>query len=395
MNSIAFIHVLSLDTVGGVESLYAHFIAEALRRGEARHFTSVCGKPPHRKFFQQFETLQYKPFLEEHIMGFRLPRFLRHIVHIRRGMVEDLVKPHFWVFWNRIEASPPPGSSVYYEHGAAWNVSVSKKRLHFLSHCSQCVANSHAAAIILKEKWHVTSPITLVPNPLRPDIAISEMPKSLLPHSPLRLGFIGRLVPVKGLFIALHTLKVLRDRGIDATLTVAGEGPIKATAQQHSSALGISSSVTWKGCLDTVTDFYDAIDILLVPSLREPLGLVSLEAAARGVPVIAAAVDGLPEAVLDGETGICVCPTLPLSNSHELVVFPDAIPDVVVNPVTQTIQSPKVIDPVHMAHAIERLLNDPETYRRCSVQGLCHARSRADFSSYYNALHSILTMKGV
>jgi glycosyltransferase involved in cell wall biosynthesis len=294
------------------------------------------------------------------------------------------------MFWNRIEESLPPGTAAYYEHGAAWNVPVSKKRLEFLSHCSHYIANSQAAAIILKEKWQVSSPITVVPNPLRPDVIITDTPKALSPSVPLRLGFIGRLVPVKGLFVALHTLKALRDRGVSATLTIAGVGPLEAIARQHSSALGISSSVTWKGCLDSVTDFYDSIDLLLVPSLREPLGLVSLEAAARGVPVIAAAVDGLPEAVLHGTTGICVSPTLMLSEAKDLVMFLDAIPDVIVNPVTKTLEPPKVSDPAHMADAIEFLLNNQDVYRLYSTNGMCHARSRADFPSYFDALSVVL-----
>jgi glycosyltransferase involved in cell wall biosynthesis len=305
-------------------------------------------------------------------------------------MVHDIVKPTFWAFWNRIEDSPPPGEAVYYEHGAAWNVKVSKKRLNFLSHCSRYIANSHAAALILQEKWHISSPITVIENPLRPDICIVDTPKTIASSHPIRLGFIGRLVPVKGLFVALHTLKTLIDRGVDASLFVAGVGQLEQAGKQRAAELGVSSSVIWKGCVDSVTEFYDSLDVLLVPSIREPLGLVALEAAARGVPVIASSVDGLPEAVLDGKTGLCVPPTLTVTQAHDILVFDDMLPDLVVDPIARVIQAPKVVNPSHFADAVERLVNDPALYKAFSMQGLCHAKSRADFHSYFNALQNIL-----
>lgn len=390
MTSPILIHVVSLDTVGGVESLYVHFITEALSRGTALHYTSVCGKPPHKKFSSQFEKLGYKTFLEEHLFGIRLPRFLRSIARLRRWMVHDIVKPTYWVFWNRIEERLPPGPAVYYEHGAAWNVAVTKKRKQFLSACSSCIANSHAAAVVLKEKWHINAPITVVPNPLRPDISIVDTPRAPSHLSSIHLGFIGRLVPVKGLFVALHALKILKDRGIAVTLSIAGVGPLETKAKQYASNMGIGDCVFWKGCVEVVTDFYDSIDILLVPSIREPLGLVSLEAAARGVPVIAAAVDGLPEGVLDGKTGICLQPTLKLEEAEEFLPSPGTLPDVVVDTASQTLVQPKVINPVDLADAIERLMNDPQCYGQYSLNGICHARSRADFHSYFNALQNIL-----
>ena len=347
------IHVLSLDTIGGVETLYAHFLEEALARGTAVHHTSVCGKPPNKKLLMRFEKIAHTPFLEEHVMGVRLPRFLRGLVHIRRGMVEEIAKPSAWVFWNRIEDSIPTGTTIYYEHGAAWNVPITKNRTKFLQHSSKIVANSHAAALVLKEKWHVDAPICVVPNPLRPDLPISEISRSLQSTNSIRLGLIGRLVPVKGLFVALHTLKVLVDRGINATLSIAGVGQLESMGRRFAEKLGLSSFVTWRGCVESVTDFYDSIDLLLVPSIREPLGLVSLEAAARGVPVIAAAVDGLPEAVIDGKTGLCIAPTISLASAKELLPSMLGVPEVVVNPITKSLQEPKVLDPAHLADAIE------------------------------------------
>jgi glycosyltransferase involved in cell wall biosynthesis len=383
------IHVLSLDTIGGVEALYIHYLQEALSRGTAIHFTSVCGKPPQKAFSEHFESIGHRPFLEEYVCGVRLPRFLRSIVHIRRSMVQGIVNPTYWVFWNRIESQCPSGEAIYYEHGGAWNLAPTKGRRKFLAHCAHYIANSQAAAIMLKEKWHVNRPIHVIPNPLRPDIPIIETPRKPPQGNVVRLGCIGRLVPVKGTLVALHALKILLERGINATLSIAGEGHLENTTRKLADRLGITKSVIWNGRLSSITGWFDSIDILLVPSIREPLGLVALEAAARGAPVIAAGVDGLPEAVLDKKTGLCLKPTIPLSAARDLLLDVNGLPDLVVDPASCQLRPPLVVDPSTYADAIELLINDPTRYTEYSANAIIHAKSRSDFTAYYNALSEL------
>ena len=241
----------SLDTVGGVESLYMHYLVDALARGSAIHYTCISGKYPHLAFTKALEKLSHKPFLEQYIMGLRLPRFLHSIIHIRRGMIEDLVNPTAWIYWNRIEDRVPPGTAIYYEHGASWSLPVTKARTQFLKNASLFLANSHAATVMLREKWDVQSPIRVIPNPLRPDIAICTPRTAPLPHE-LRLGYIGRLVPIKGSFVALYVLKELLDRKIPSTLQIAGVGDLEADLRRCAGRLGIAHAVIWKGSIQNV-----------------------------------------------------------------------------------------------------------------------------------------------
>lgn len=385
-----FIHVLSLDTVGGVEALYVHYLQDALARGGAIHYTCVSGKHPHPHFAEFLSKCSHKPFLEQYVMGMRLPKWLRVITNIRRGIVEDLVKPTSWVFWNRIEDKTPPGPSIYYEHGASWTLEPTKKRTAFLRHPKAFIANSEAASIMLQKRWNVTSPISVVPNPLRPDIALASAPRTLSSSAPLRLGFIGRLVPVKGPLIPLHVLKYFLDARIPTTLSIAGVGEEEASMKSLAKKLNISSSVAFNGCVSDVASWFDSIDILLVPSIREPLGLVSLEAAARGVPVIAANVDGLAEVVLHEKSGVLVEPKIPLEKAGSLISGFSGLPNVVVSPRLKDLVAPQVIDPKDVFHAICRFLHTPSLYEACSVHGLEVARARSSFDTYALALKSIL-----
>lgn len=69
--------------------------------------------------------------------------------------------------------------------------------------------------------------------------------------------------------------------------------------------------VKWLGLRTNVQDFMAAFDVLVVPSIEEPLGLVALESLAAGTPVIASQIGGLPEIVRPGENGMLVPPKDP------------------------------------------------------------------------------------
>ncbi len=246
------------------------------------------------------------------------------------------------------------------------------------------LANSHAAKRVLELKWDIKSPITIIDNPLKPTIQAAIAPKKAPTH--LRLGFIGRLIPLKGVSLILHALTAFQAQNV--SLTIAGDGPEKEALMAE--ALRLNVPVTFFGAIKDVSGFYDAIDVLIVPSIREPLGLVAQEAALRGCPVIAAKVDGLPEVVLDQQTGFCITPKLDIAHYHHFGGKNHNLPDLVYDPTTDALTTPKLIDPKDLAAAIAHLMQNPALFEQLSQNAITFAKMRPSFDQYAQTLLSFL-----
>ena len=124
------------------------------------------------------------------------------------------------------------------------------------------------------------------------------------------IGYVGRLDAFKGIETVLSAFAAVAKRVPSARLLVAGDGNDEQSAhfRREAGELGIGNAVKWLGVVpyDEMPGFYRSIDVLLAPSFHETFGLAALEAAASGVPVVAADVDGLRAIVEDGATGYLV-----------------------------------------------------------------------------------------
>lgn len=130
-----------------------------------------------------------------------------------------------------------------------------------------------------------------------------------------------------------------------AFFVLAGDGPERVTLEEQARRLRLDGRVKFLGHRHDIAELLSACDLFVLPSLYEGLPLSILEAMASGKPVVATAVSGNPEAVLNGETGLLVPPG----------------------------------DPTSLAKAINSLLADPDLARQLGVSGA--ERARREFSA--------------
>ena len=127
-----------------------------------------------------------------------------------------------------------------------------------------------------------------------------------IPEDRFVVGWIGRMTAIKRVPDILAAFKVLRERGIDATLCLVGDGPDRDAIEQLASDLGIVRDVLLVGYQRDVAPYYAFFDALLLPSANEGTPVVAIEALAAGRPVVATRVGGVPDVVDDNESGFLV-----------------------------------------------------------------------------------------
>lgn len=127
------------------------------------------------------------------------------------------------------------------------------------------------------------------------------------------LLYVGRLVREKGVDVLIAALAKLRHRFADMQLVVVGDGEEGDSLKACAATLDVADRVSFVGSVprDDLFGLYTEASVIIVPSRVEPFGLVALEAAHAARPVIASAVGGLPEVVVDNRTGLLVPPDSP------------------------------------------------------------------------------------
>ncbi len=173
---------------------------------------------------------------------------------------------------------------------------------------------------------------------------------------------VGRLVPLKGHRFLIEALSLLAKDFPDLGLLIAGAGEEEAALRAETEALGLSDRVVFLGLRRDIPDLLGLSELLVLPSSREGLPIVLLEALAASLPVVVTPVGGIPEVVEDGKTGFFV---------------------------TQ--------EPASIASALRRILESPESSRAMGANARRLIEERYDIRSvarrYENLYRSLLAKR--
>jgi glycosyltransferase involved in cell wall biosynthesis len=163
-----------------------------------------------------------------------------------------------------------------------------------------------------------------------------------LPHHAPIVGNVAALVPHKGQRHLIEAAAIVVTKVPDARFVIAGEGELRPALERQIKDHHLEKHVFLAGFRPDVLSVHKAFDIFVMSSVTEGLGTSLLDAMACGKPIVATTAGGMPEVVVDGQTGLLVPP-----RDHEA-----------------------------MANAIIRLLTDVRARRAMGAAGEARVRER-------------------
>jgi len=228
---------------------------------------------------------------------------------------------------------------------------LDRRHLHFMDHVV-CVSEGQAEKV---RHWCRVPParLSVIRNSARLAAFKSAAPGarerllSFFPHgsavSRVALAA-GRLSPEKGFGVLVEAAARICRENSSAGVVIFGEGMLRGELERRVAGLGLAGRVVLPGFRTDLDSLIGAADVVVLPSFTEGLSNVALEASAAGVPLVATAVGGTPEVVVDGMTGYLVPPG----------------------------------DPAALAERVSELLRDSTARARMSAAG--RERMRAEFT---------------
>jgi glycosyltransferase involved in cell wall biosynthesis len=164
-----------------------------------------------------------------------------------------------------------------------------------------------------------------------------------------RIGTLGRLVEKKGVEVLIRAVAQLRERPYRIELSIAGDGPLRGDLEKLAVDLGLGETVRFEGSMphDQVQSWMHGLDAFVLACKQDANGdmdgipVVLMEAMSQAVPVISTRLSGIPELVMDGETGLLAAPG----------------------------------DPDELAEHIDRLLTAPDLRQQLAEHAVDHVRS--------------------
>lgn len=259
------------------------------------------------------------------------PKLTRELYRLMREVRPDIVHTHSSLS-GRIAAKTCRTPVVYTKHnlvripneaGVVPPKAGSLKRLVNRAVASllsdQVIAVSAGVEKELVESGIPASLVTAIPNGI--DLS-PYRPRRARPKDGQRgviFGTVARLHRQKALDVMLEAAKLVLASEPSARLIVGGTGPQEDVLKAKLKELRLEPYVKMAGFVSDVPGFLEQLDIYVLSSDYEGLPLAVLEAMGAGLPVVSTAVGGVPEAVVDGETGLLVPPRQPKALAQAMV----------------------------------------------------------------------------
>ena len=188
--------------------------------------------------------------------------------------------------------------------------------------CSEAVRTFH-----INRKWYPESKTQVIHNST--DISKFNVPTDKIavrrrlqfPESSVIIGTVASLTEQKGHKYLIEAAKKITAKEKNILFVFVGNGGLRKNLEEMVCSNNLETSIKFLGLRKDIPEIMSSLDIFTLPSLWEGFGIVITEAMASGLPVIASNVDGIPEIVVDGETGILVPPKSPQELAEAVLIL--------------------------------------------------------------------------
>ena len=318
MGRRTIVQIVAPGEVGGLESVVLALSAGLMDRGH-RVITAVVSEPRDGQHpfvtalnragvtTEEFSVPRRAYLKERALVSEMCDRIRPDVVHTH-GYRPDIL--HAASRWN------PSFATVTTLHGSSRRGGTTTVheliQLALLRRFDAVIAVSRKLADELRGRWARPDQLHVVPNGLsdhRPPATVEEARRELgLPSTGLVIGWVGRLIPVKGADVFLRAMARLK--GLSMTVSVIGDGPERATLEAIARAEGLDDRVRFHGVVADAARLLSAYDVFVLSSRSEGTPITLLEAVAAKVPVVVTSVGGVPDVVGPAE-GMVVPPEDP------------------------------------------------------------------------------------
>ena len=335
----------------------------------------------------------------KYIGGMKIPGWPKSLRAARERWLFDAAAADTGIIWDgfsRLQVAREMRAHglrcLYWEHGASWysHHRVAKVE-QFWPLLDGIFCNSNAARRMLQLRWDCPMTVDVCLNGVASSLRSRKAKVRELPtRRPVRFGTAGHLRTYKGAHIAIAAIAKLRQRGVEAELCIAGTGPKQPQMQALAERLGVQDNIHFYGFVSDMQSFYDELDCYVHPAMREAFGLVCAEAMLAGCPVIATEVDGLPEVVTHGQTGLCVAPRRAAAELAELDTELEDRVDCVYDPRTDSVIEPRFIDPSDLADAMAAVATQQDQLATYSRNAIEDANGRLSFERHMERVNAVV-----
>lgn len=320
---------------GGIEIISAQLMAALSTRGHEFVIVTAHGRLalPEQMDYQAMPVYRF-PMIEA-LTSKNLRQILtiqREIAAIKQAFQPDLIHLHLGgptplAYFQLQTAQIAPAPMLVTVHNCFTNFDARTDTVlgQCLRSATWITAGSETMCTDLRR---VVPELASRTSTLRCALPLPAMMPTPLDFAAPRLLYLGRLVPEKGVDLALAAFQQLADTYPRLVFWIAGEGPARPVLETQVQQWGLANRVRFTGHQpwQQISALFNAATLVLMPSRwHEPFGLVALEAAQMARPVVATQVGGLPEIILHQQTGLLVAPENPAALAAgivELLTYP-------------------------------------------------------------------------